>query len=434
MANEISDTESLTSSASSSAGSATERLKAPRGAKSKVWKYFGFTMNESGAIVSKTRVKCTICRNNISFCGKTTNLSYHLEQKHPEQFSECCSVKQGSAKAAAASRDEDQPAITECFVYKTPYKCGSKRYEESENALVEFICKDFQPVSIVESAGFLNYSKTLNPLYQPASRTHFSRIAIPSKYKKVKDIVMMSVYTAEYFFTTDLWTGWHGRVYMAITIHYISPDNMQFHHHCITTQEVSVVHNTENLANEIGEVLNERGIRERIYGATTDNAQNIRNAIVDIMELHHLGCIGHTLQLSIDKSFRLTSVAWLLGRVKKLIEHFKRCTKETSLLRDKQILLDLSQHELIQQCDTRWNSTLYMLQRVKEQQPALCSVLLESKDKAVCSLFPDGPEWNLLEDLVTVLKPFEEATKALSGSNYPTISIINPLLYQVCVR
>ena len=75
-----------------------------------------------------------------------------------------------------------------------------------------------------------------------------------------------------------------------------------------------------------------------------------------------------------------------------------------------------------------------MLQRVKEQQPALCSVLLESKDKAVCSLFPDGPEWNLLEDLVTVLEPFEEATKALSGSNYPTISIISPLLYQVCVR
>ena len=114
MANKISDTESVTSSASSG-GSATEYLKAPSGAKSKVWKYFGFTMNESGAIVSKTQVKCTLCRNNISFCGNTTNLSYHLERKHPEQFSECCSVKQGSAKAAAASGDEDQPAITECF-------------------------------------------------------------------------------------------------------------------------------------------------------------------------------------------------------------------------------------------------------------------------------------------------------------------------------
>ena len=244
---------------------------------------------------------------------------------------------------------------------------------------------------------------------------------------------MKSVHTAECIsFTTDLWTGCHNRAYMAITIHYLFPDNMQFHHHCITTQEVSVAHNAENLANAIEEVLNKWGIRDRIYGATTDNAQNIRNAIIDIMELHHLGCIGHTLQLSVNKSFRLTSVARLLGRVKKLVEHFKRSTKETYALRDKQILLDILQHELIQQCDTRWNSTLYMLQRVKEQQPALCSVLLESKDKVVRSLFPDGPEWNLLEDLVAVLEPFEEATKALSGSTYPTISMISPLLYQVC--
>ena len=140
----------------------------------------------------------------------TTNLTYHLEWKHPEQFSECCSVRQGSAKAAAASWDEYQPAITECFACKTPYKCGSKRYETCENALVEFIGKDFQPVSIMESAVFLNYSKTLDPLYQPASCTHFSCIVIPSKYEKAKDKVMMLVHTAEYIsFTTDLWTGCH---------------------------------------------------------------------------------------------------------------------------------------------------------------------------------------------------------------------------------
>ena len=114
-----------------------------------------------------------------------------------------------------------------------------------------------------------------------------------------------------------------------------------------------MAHNAENLANEIEEVLNKWDIRDRIYGATTDNAQNIRNAITDIMELHHLGCIGHTLQLSVNKSFRLISVARLLGRVKKLVEHFKRSTKETYALHDKQILLDIPQHELIQQCDTR---------------------------------------------------------------------------------
>ena len=84
----------------------------------------------------------------------------------------------------------------------------------------------------------------------------------------------------------------------SIHVHYYtlySPDNMQFHHHCITTQKVSVAHNAENLANEIEEVLNKWGIRERIYGAPTDNAQNIRNTIVDIMELHTTWAVLDTL-------------------------------------------------------------------------------------------------------------------------------------------
>jgi len=141
-------------------------------------------MNLVLLIVSKAQVKCTLCEQSIKFCGNTTNLTYYLERHHPEQFTECCSAKQGSAKArdkAIAASDEDQLAITECFAHKTPYRHGSKWYESCENALVEFICQDFQPVSIVESTSFLNYSKILD---QPASRTHFTQVAIPSKYKK----------------------------------------------------------------------------------------------------------------------------------------------------------------------------------------------------------------------------------------------------------
>ena len=106
----------------------------------------------------------------------------------------------------------------------------------------------------------MNYSKTLNPLYQLASHTHFPHTAM----------VMMSVHIAERIsFTTDLWTGCH-KVKHYHTLP--SPDNMQFHHQCITTKEVSVAHNAENLANEIEEMLNKWGITDYIYGATTDNA------------------------------------------------------------------------------------------------------------------------------------------------------------------
>ena len=65
-----------------------------------------------------------------------------------------------------------------------------------------------------------------------------------------------------------------------------------------------------------------------------------------------------------------------------------------------------------------------------EQQPAFCGVLLESSDKVHCGYLPEG-ECNVIEELVTILKPFVQSTILMSGSKYPTVSIICPLLYQL---
>ena len=53
------------------------------------------------------------------------------------------------------------------------------------------------------------------------------------------------------------------------------------------------------------------------------------------MQVMHLGCVGHTLQLSVHKAFVLTPVARLIGKVKNLVEHFRKPTKETYTLREK---------------------------------------------------------------------------------------------------
>ena len=58
MANKLSDAESADSIENSSAGNSTDRLRLPTGAKSKVWKYFGFATNEAGIVVSKMRTLC----------------------------------------------------------------------------------------------------------------------------------------------------------------------------------------------------------------------------------------------------------------------------------------------------------------------------------------------------------------------------------------
>ena len=70
--------------------------------------------------------------------------------------------------------------------------------------------------------------------------------------------------------------------------------------------------------------------------------------------------------------------------------------------------------------------------RVVEQQQVICAVLLDSQDRVVRSLLPDGAEWSVIEELMVILKPFALATTVLSGSSYGTISIVSPLIHKFC--
>ena len=67
----------------------------------------------------------------------------------------------------------------------------------------------------------------------------------------------------------------------------------------------------------------------RVYGITTDNAADITNAVVNELKLPHFGCVGHVLQLSIGKAFKLGPVDRVLGKVKRSVAHFQRSNNET---------------------------------------------------------------------------------------------------------
>jgi len=51
-----------------------------------------------------------------------------------------------------------------------------------------------------------------------------------------------------------------------------------------------------------------------------------------------------------------------------------------------------------------------MLERVQEQQAAICAVLAENRDRSIRSLLPENEEWVIIEDLLSVLKPFCDGT------------------------
>ena len=386
-------------------------------------------------IVTPNEAICELCDEHVKRSNNTTNSLTHLKRhhfiQHEEIISEIRKEDSESVGNSSTTSTGKQQSLTEMILRKEAYKRDSARYAACQSALVFFICDDLQPISVIDSPAFRQLLHTLDPRFLPYSQSQFSRVIIPQKYEEVRHTIKQVLDGAEYLsLTTDLWTGCHNRGYMSLSVHFVSSD-WDMGHYCLQTCEVASSHTALNLADELRNSMEEWEITDKVVMVTTDNGQNIRNAITEELELSHLGCIGHTLQLSIGKALQIATVSRILGRVRKLLKHFHKSTLATNCLREKQVRLDLPQHVLVMEYKTRWSSTYHMLERVQEQQAAICAVLAENKDRSIRSLLPENEEWGIIEDLLGILKPFCDGTTIMSGSRYPTFSLMAPLLHKL---
>lgn len=78
---------------------------------------------------------------------------------------------------------------------------------------------------------------------------------------------------------------------------------------------------------------------------------------------------------------------------------------------------------------TRWNSTLYMLERYLKLEPTVLATLLTpelKKDVKSIAQLDELSETAGLEDVITILKELEESTVLVSSASTATISLILP--------
>ena len=286
-----------------------------------------------------------------------------------------------------------------------------------------------QPLSVVENKGFLELMKVAKPRFKVPSRGYFTKTVIPSLFSRVKQSVKEMLKTARFLcITADLWTAAHSnRAYLCLTCHGIDSD-WQLCSFCLATKELPVAHTADNIGEKIEEMLDEWNIdKDIIVAAVTDNARSMIN-VINGMGFCHFSCMGHTLQLGILKAFDIGPVKAALARVISIVSHFHRSSKATYSLKEKQNLLGLKPRMLKSSCVTRWGSTYEMLARCTEQHQAVCAVLLEDGGDRI--LMPSSSEFAVIEELVDILKPFNDATKILSGDLYPTLGIVQPVFNQ----
>ena len=128
----------------------------------------------------------------------------------------------------------------------------------------------------------------------------------------------------------------------------------------------------------------------------------------------------HTLQLVIEDSiFSQRSVKDIIAKCHQIVGHFSHSASACEKLAQLQEANGLPVHKLIQDVKTRWNSKLQMLERVFEQRVAISAYSVDGNIPVISSY-----GYNLIENVIRVLKPFEEFTTLCSSDKEIASSII----------
>lgn len=424
----------------------TKRVKT-----SYIWNFF--TEKDNSDIIAT----CNICKQELCYKSSSNNLKKHLERKHPlvqlKDSDSAGTIGQSRSRSRSPhhrSSSASTSTVTEKLEPSTNYSNNSSDEHASpvvhtkaqtransflnrklelttkqkidENLMLLFI-KDLQPFSIVEDYGFKNFVNALNPDYQLPSKKFISNSMLQAAYEEAyKDTKEQLEEAKAITLTTDCWTSRNTENFLAITAHFITKD-FQLKNVLLDCRSFGELHTSKNLAYELRMVVREWNIENKILIIISDNTAHICKAIKEDLQLKHFGCYAHTINLIVNDS--LKQITKILVKVKVIISHFKRSSFAAAKLLEQQKSLkgEANPKKLIQDIDTRWNSTYYMVERfIYLEEPIRTTIDLLPINKDLPIISPE--EWQFLNEIVRILKPMETLTNFISGQNYLTASSV----------
>lgn len=389
-----------------------------------IWDYFCVCP------VDNTKAVCNSCHKEVSRGGKTakkispTNLKTHLQRTHIKLYDEYTEkikqevedrkrrVEAGTSSTSNAKRVyRSQQTIHDCLEKSKKWSNDNPTKLQCDRLVGEMIALDLQPFSITTDVGFQRFVAKLEPRYTLPSSAHLSRTIIPGIYDKMRERVGILVDTADNIsFTTDIWSSVGSHSLMSLTGHWITEDFTRVQT-VLNAHSFPGSHTGDAISKQINDMLRDWNIeKSKVHLFVSDNAANAKSGLAKA-KVGAAWCFAHTLQLVVgDAIFSQRAVSDMLSVSRCIVGHFKHSTLAVSQLREIQRTNNLPETNLLQDVPTRWNSKLYMLQRLLEQKRAI--VLYVSDHPSVTPL--SANQWTLAEKLVTILAPFEAATRECS--------------------
>ncbi|CAG8734436.1 6184_t:CDS:2, partial [Cetraspora pellucida] len=239
--------------------------------------------------------------------------------------------------------------------------------------------------------------------------------------------------------TFDLWSSQAHNSYLGITCHWLT-DSFDLHKIILNIKELDK-HHASDIVESVNSILNKFKINcQNVFSITTDNRFNVRSAVQQI-GIFNVKCAGYTLQLSVNLG--LKEVDKIISKCKALISILSK-EKKYKQLREAQLQITSGLKEpldVIKDVDTCWNSTLYAIEHLVYLKPAIIQLYLTLTNYTIKKIrkgtetmspyIPSSEEFKLLEKLIKVLFPFDEATQFLSRSKYPILGFMTPILKEL---
>ncbi|XP_005113603.1 zinc finger BED domain-containing protein 1-like [Aplysia californica] len=394
---------------------------------SDIWNYMSKT--------SPGIVTCNTCGSTFNYIagGTTSNLRRHIAVKHMKVPEPIPMNKNTESHENLQPRPPvmTQPSVRSALARVNKYETGSTKKTALDDLLLGMIVKDLQPFSVVEDQGFRDFVEGLDPRYELPSRRTITRDLLPRKFKTEEDELKTVLREARHVaITTDLWTSRQTESYITVTAHFLAPHtSWKLQAAVLATQKVAVDHTAANIAVLLKDLFEQWDIEEKISSIVTDNASTMVSLVNDHMKKHHVRCFAHSLNLIVRDGLKNSGdLLIVIGKVKAIVSFFHHSVKAAEKLRSFQSTLGLPQKKLIQDVETRWNSTLKMLSRYADEHTAVTGALCSM---GRTSMSVTDSEVDTIRSAIEVLSPFELATEEASTEKHTSLSKMLPTVRQI---
>lgn len=324
--------------------------------------------------------------------------------------------------------------ILQLFNKQAKWQDKDPRAKKMDEAIIEMIATDNQPFTVVSDVGFQRLITLAEPRYRIKDENFFRTEMLDKTHErvvmKVKNLVA-PVNAPHMAFTTDCWSGTTESL-MSLTGHFI--DNVWTRKQVVLNVKTMTGSHTGNYIREMFLTMLEYWEihTERVVLVLRDSGANMVKGM-RLAELPDFSCSAHTLQLVINDGLSSQrAVLDIIAMLKSCATHFDHSVLAKQRLRAIQEELGLPKHSIIQAVQTRWNSTLHMLQRMFEHRRALN--VYAGEYGHISSL--SAAQWDIVSNLIETLAPMEEVTLEMSHSNstaaciIPSVSVLKLMLQQ----